>query len=57
MSKNKDLKHRAICPVCGKAFDLRQGLKVTGYMMCADCGRRHPLATLKDYPSKRTLQK
>lgn len=46
MSKNKDLKHRAICPECGKAFDMRrEGFNnECNQVICADCfhERRRP---------------
>lgn len=40
MSKNKDLKYRAVCPTCGKAFDTRkEGFPEpdTNKLICADC--------------------
>lgn len=37
----KDLKYRAICPLCGKVFDSREGELLDGSLVCPDC--------LKDY--------
>lgn len=38
MGKNKDLKYRAVCPHCGKAFDTRhEGESYWGVLICADC--------------------
>lgn len=48
---SKDLKYRAICPVCGKGFDTRyEGFLDGGKrLICADCYHKIPFATLKDY--------
>ena len=40
MSKNKELRYRVICPLCGKAFDSRvEGklLFVDNCLYCNDC--------------------
>lgn len=35
---NKELKYRAICPICSKAFDSRnEGFLIRGRLHCADC--------------------
>lgn len=35
---NKDLKYRAICPLCGKAFDSREGkIAPDGKVVCGEC--------------------
>lgn len=38
MPKNKELKYRAICPLCDKPFDMREGklLFVENYNKCMD---------------------
>lgn len=45
MNKNlifmKDLKYRAICPLCGKAFDSRKGKVLDGKLVCPDCFKDH----------------
>lgn len=33
----KDLKYRAICPLCGKVFDSREGELLDGKLVCPDC--------------------
>ena len=33
----KDLKYRAICPLCGKVFDCREGELLDGKLVCPDC--------------------
>lgn len=33
----KDLKYRAICPLCGKAFDSREGELLDESLVCPDC--------------------
>lgn len=37
----KDLKYRAICPLCGKAFDCREGGLLDGSLVCPDCFKDH----------------
>lgn len=37
----KDLKYRAICPLCGKAFDCREGDLLDGSLVCPDCFKDH----------------
>lgn len=36
---NKELKYRAICPFCNKAFDMREGKvhPTTGQLVCEVC--------------------
>ena len=34
---DKDLKYRAICPLCGKAFDSRYGKFADGKVVCQEC--------------------
>ena len=46
MSKNKDLAYRAVCPKCGKAYDIRNGRKLNGILLCADCHGTLPFRTL-----------
>lgn len=41
------LKYRAICPLCGKAFDSREGELLDGKLVCPDC--------FKDYGQYATL--
>ena len=38
MSKNKDLKYRAVCADCNKGFDTRKGGEIYwGKLICPDC--------------------
>jgi len=47
------LKHRAVCPDCGKGFDTRkEGVSIDGYLYCGNCFRKHPFMTFKDYIKK-----
>lgn len=34
---NKDLKYRALCPLCGKVFDSRYGKLADGKVVCQEC--------------------
>ena len=51
MSKSKDLRHRAVCPHCGKSFDIREeDFKLDGKIVCADCyHKRGHYVTLDEY--------
>lgn len=40
MSKNKELRYRAVCPHCGKAFDTRYGTLYWGDLICRDCVKK-----------------
>lgn len=44
MSKDKSLKHRAICPECGKPFDTQKnyGGLIYGVLVCFDCYNKQP---------------
>lgn len=43
---NKDLKYRAICPLCGKLFDSRNGkLSPDGKVVCQECYEHFGFAT------------
>lgn len=48
MPKNKELKYRAICPLCDKPFDMREGklLFLDNRLYCKDC-RDKLLKTIK----------
>lgn len=39
MSKDKTLRYRIICPICGKVLDVREGKKdlPTGQIICEWC--------------------
>ena len=41
----KDLKYRAICPLCGKAFDSRNGKFADGKVVCQECYEHFGFAT------------
>jgi len=47
MSKNKELKYRAICPKCRKPYDIRRGEILNGVLMCSDCFKAIPYTTLE----------
>ena len=49
MSKNKELKYRAVCPQCGKPYDTRNGKNLNGVLLCPECYKALPFATLDDY--------
>ncbi len=51
MSKNKDLKYRAVCPHCNKGFDTRhEGFNYWGRIVCADCYQKMAMYNeLNDY--------
>lgn len=38
---SKELRYRAVCPVCEKAFDVRHGVRHpgAGFVMCEECAR------------------
>lgn len=43
MSKNSATKYRAVCPICGKAFDTRKEGFLESYtnrLICADCANK-----------------
>lgn len=40
MSKNKELKYRAVCPHCNKGFDTRKGVLYWGVLVCPDCEKK-----------------
>ena len=48
------LKYRAICPLCGKAFDSREGELLDGKLVCPDCCKDNEANTKelkkKQYP-------
>lgn len=44
---SKELKYRAICPHCNKAFDLRNEMfTLSGKVLCADCYHELQFATI-----------
>ena len=50
MSKNKDLRYRAICPHCGKPFDTRLGQLFWGELICPECEKaKRRYNTMNDY--------
>lgn len=47
---SKDLKHRAVCPLCGKPFDSRKGkLSSDGKLVCHECYEHFGFATYIDW--------
>ena len=46
---SKELKYRAICPRCNKAFDSREGKVHAGELVCPECHSKIPFKTWYGY--------
>ena len=42
---SKELKYRAICPICRNAFDVREGKIYRGEWVCHECFSKIPFKT------------
>jgi len=51
MSISKELRYRAVCPICKKAFDIRTGKLYFGHLTCEDCYKKveFKYKTIDDY--------